>query len=480
MTISARHFTKYALIVVVLAGLATAGVAFAPWLRRYLARPAEAADASDAVAQLAPGKDAICLPAELATNLGIQTCKIEYSSSPVMLEMSGTLMFDADRLSHVHARFPGEIVELGPGDGRSPAVSFGQRVRKGQLLAVIWSRDLGEKKSDLIDALSQLRVDEESLARIARAAAEGSVPDRILKDNERKVEVDRIAVSRAVRILQSWRIPKAEIDEVRAEADRLARENKLPREKAADREEIVAQWAKLDVLAPLDGTVIERNVALGDLVDTNIDLFKVADLSRLRVVAHAYEEDLPSLDALKNDGAPGRVPSTLGGGRGWSVGIGSGPDAATRPGRFDQVGCIIDPNQHTAMVMGWVDNPDGRLRVGQFVTVRLAVPPPKPELVIPAAALCEEGGRTTVFLNPEGTHEYVRRQVVVSRRSGDKVFLRNQLTAEERQRGLELLQAGQLVVTSRIAQLTANLNGLKSAGRVPGTPGGAADKPAAD
>ena len=139
-----------------------------------------------------------------------------------------------------------------------------------------------------------------------------------------------------MRTLQSWRICKEEIDHVRAEADRLSPE------KAPDREEMVAQWAKLEVLSPLDGTVIERNVALGDLVDTNIDLFKIADLSRLRVVAHAYEEDLPSLDALKADR------------RAWSVAIGSGPDAATRQGRFDRVGCIIDPNQHTALVMGWV------------------------------------------------------------------------------------------------------------------------------
>jgi cobalt-zinc-cadmium efflux system membrane fusion protein len=303
-------------------------------------------------------------------------------------------------------------------------------------LAVIWSRDLGEKKSDLIDALSQLRLDEDSLARISRAAAEGSVPERILRDTERKVEADRIAVSRAVRTLQSWRISKEEIDKVRAEAERLARENRLPLAKTSDREEMVSQWAKLDVLSPLEGTVIERNVALGDLVDTNIDLFKVADLSRLRVVAHAYEEDLPALDALKKDR------------RAWSVAVGSGPEAVARPGRFDQVGCIIDPNQHTALVMGWVDSPDGQLRVGQFVTVHLEVPPPKSEVVIPAGALCEEGGQTTVFVHPEGTHDYVRRQVIVSRR-----------------RGLEPLPAGQLVVTSRIAQLTASLNGLKSAGK---------------
>ena len=91
---------------------------------------------------------------------------------------------------------------------------------------MIWSRDLGEKKSDLIDGLSQLRVDEDSLARISNAAVEGAVPERILQDTRRKVEADRIAVSRAVRTLQSWRISKEEIDQVRAEAERLvARED---------------------------------------------------------------------------------------------------------------------------------------------------------------------------------------------------------------------------------------------------------------
>ena len=329
---------------------------------------------SDAVfAELATGKDAICLSPELAANLGIQTCKVEYSSSPVMLEMSGTLMLDADHLSHVHARFPGEIVELGPGDDHSPAVSFGQRVRKGQLLAVIWSRDLGEKKSDLIDALSQLRMDE-------------GEPGADLQGLRPKVRFpsasSAIPSERSRPTASPFRGPcgrcKAGVFPRRRSTTCGPRPigSRAGNAASLDREEMVAQWAKLEVLAPLDGTVIERNVALGDLVDTNIDLFKIADLSRLRVVAHAYEEDLPSLDALKDDH------------RAWSVAVGSGPDAATRPGRFDQVGCIIDPNQHTAMVMGWVDNPDGRLRVGQFVTVHLEVPPPKSEVVIPASALC--------------------------------------------------------------------------------------------
>jgi cobalt-zinc-cadmium efflux system membrane fusion protein len=452
-----RGMLKYILTGILLASLIVGGVVGTQRLMRYLAPQTAEASGEGAAAQaarLVGEGETISLSPELAANLGVQTCKVEPSSSLVTLELSGTLVFDQDRLSHVHARFPGEIVELGAGDGQSPTVGFGQHVRKGQMLAVIWSHDLGEKKSELIDALSQLRVDEDSLARI-KAATDGAIPDRLIRDAERKVEADRIAGSKAVRTLQSWRISEQEIGEVRAEAARLLRE------KAQDREQLVRQWAKLEVLAPLDGVIIERNVALGDLVDTNLDLFKVADLSRLRVVAHAYEEDLPALDALTSDR------------RGWSVSVAGGGEAATRAGWFDRIGCIIDPNQHTALVMGWVDNADGRLRVGQFATVRLGVPPPTPELVIPAAALCEEGGRTTVFLHPEGSEQYTRREVVVSRRSGDHVYLRSRLTAEERSRGLEPLSPGQLVVTSRLAQLTANLNEVRSAGKP------AADKPGA-
>ncbi len=440
------------MVLVVLAAVVGAGIANRASLMSWWigVTTGAAADTSPVAApELAEGKDALALPAGVAKRLEVRTGPAQLSILPSTLELSGSLILDSDRLAHVHARFPGEVVALGnAGNGTRP-IAFGQHVRKGQLLAVIWSRDLGEKKSDLIDALSQLRVDEDSLARISKAAAEGAVPERILRDTERKVEADRIAVSRAVRILQSWRISKEEIDHVRSEATRLSRE------KTPDRDEMVAQWAKLDVVSPLDGVIIERNVVLGELVDTASDLFKVADLSRLGVLAYAYEEDLPTLDGL-----PARQ-------RAWSVTVGSGGDATTRIGRFDQVGCIIDPNQHTALVMGWVDNPDGKLRVGQFVTTRLEIPPPPGEVVVPASALCEESDRTCVFVQLDGKATYVRRSVAVTRRRGDKVYIRSQPKPEETRRGLEPLAPGEQVVVARVVELAASLDSLRQNGGAP-------------
>jgi cobalt-zinc-cadmium efflux system membrane fusion protein len=445
-----RRVPKGVVAIAAAMAVVIAAVVFLPRVKQRLAdaRGQESSDAPAASpAVLVDGHPAtLQLPSDVVRRFGIQTAKAESATQAMALELSGTLILDANRMSHVHARFPGEIVELGALDGSRP-VDFGAGVQKGQLLAVIWSRDLGEKKSDLVDGLSQLWVDEETWNRMSAAAQEGAIPDRTLRQAERQVEADRIVVARVMRTLETWRVPQEEIDAVRAEAQRLAKE----KGKGRAREEMVHQWARSEVRAPLAGVILERNAALGDLVDTTVDLFKIADLSRLRVVAHAYEEDLPALDAL---------PASQ---RHWSVQVGADAKLLPRSGNFDQIGRIIDPNQHTALVMGWVDNADGRLRVGQFITATVGLTPPKNEVAVPATAIVEEGSREILFVQPEGSPtQFTRRQVALARRAGPIVFVRGQLTAEQRRRGLEPLSVGERVVTAGVVQLTDAMRDLKS------------------
>jgi cobalt-zinc-cadmium efflux system membrane fusion protein len=325
-----------------------------PWLNAHLlagrTQP-EVDPPEEPSAGLVPGQpNAIRLPAKLAGRLGIETIAVQPGTQPVVLELAGTLALDANRLSHVHARFAAEMVQMGMVGPEPRAIDYEDLARQGQLLAVIWSRKLDEKKSELVDALSQLRPDRETLDRLRRASADGAIPNRTLREAERKVEADRMAVSRVERTLQTWRVTPEEIAALRAEAERLATTD------TPTREQMVEQWARLEVRAPLDGTILERNIALRDLVDTNLDLFKIGDLTRLRVMAQAYEEDLPALDALPEDQRP------------WMVEVPSDPKGPARPGRFEQIGHVIDPNQHTALVTGGVDNLRGHLRVGQFDT----------------------------------------------------------------------------------------------------------------
>jgi membrane fusion protein, heavy metal efflux system len=140
-------------------------------------------------------------------------------------------------------------------------------------------------------------------------------------------------------------------------------------------------------------------------------------------------------------------------------------DASIRPesGQFEQIGRIIDPNQHTALVMGWVDNTAGRLRVGQFITATVDLPPPGKEVAIPVAALVEQGDQQIVLVQPDPREpRFVRRRVAVVRRAGGMVFVQSEPTPAQRQRGIRPLRPGELIVISGAVQLTAALADLQS------------------
>ena len=443
---SRRAIWKYATAILVAAALAITGIVAFPLLReRLLASQANVASPADAAVELIPGDSpGLLLSREVPAALGIHSAPSTSASEARTLELPGTLILDANRLSHIHARFCGEVVQVGGDPDRDERIDVNEPIRKGQLLAVLWCRDLGEKKSELVDTLSQLRVDQQTYDQVQKSSSDGAIPDRTLREAKRRLETDLIARDRVLRTLELWRVTKGEIDALYAEADRQVRTGERPHAEA------INDWARFEIRAPLDGVLLERNVAKGDLVDTTLDLFKIADLTRLRVVAYAYEEDLPALDAIPENQ------------RRWTVAV-EAEGGESLSGGFDRISKIIDPNQHTALVMGWVDNKGGRYRIGQFVTVTVELPSAKGEVALPATALIDEGRQQIVFVQPDGkAPRYFPRRIAVSRRTAATLFVRNQLSSAERARGFLPLKPGELVVSSGAVQLFDTLKRLQS------------------
>src|SRR5262249_11572054 len=184
-----------------------------------------------------------------------------------------------------------------------------------------------------------------------------------------------------------------------------SRERGEQRDRAHDRD-----WAKVEVRSPLEGTILEKNVTVGDIVDTATDLYKIADLRTLAVWAHVYEDDLPALLALPPEE------------RTWEVRLPSDPSAAALKGSIERISEIIDPNQHTALAVGTVDNTDGRLRVGQFIMAEVTLPALPYEVIIPTRALIEDGHGSLVFVQEDPPRpRYTMRRVDVLRRLLDGV-----------------------------------------------------------
>jgi len=196
-------------------------------------------------------------------------------------------------------------------------------------------------------------------------------------------------------------------------------------------------------------------------VDNTVNLFQIADVSRLLVIASCPEDALPTLETFRD-------------GRGrWEVRTAGVASADGLPGTIDEIGYIIDPNQHTAVIKGYVENPGKHLRAGQYVSATVRIPPPDGVVEIPPDALVDDGRQSIVFVQPAAdAPHFVMRRVDVTHRFERTVFVRStpipeeaRLTPREAEEGLlpkEPLLPGERVLLSGAVELKAVLSDLEA------------------
>lgn len=441
--------------VIVLAVILGASLAYRPLLRYFKPRQPPKRRPESVLFKLVPGKpDALVLSDDAVTAIHLETIAVAPARAPDPLRLPGQLGLDPNNLVPVHSRFAGEVVEIGTYEEKETdehgkvtivkrQLRYGDPVKRNQILAMVWSTDIGQKKSELVDAISKYELDRKLLAKLESVGTD-FVPRIQIETARRNVEADRIAITAAERTLRSWRLTNDEIREVRSEALQIV--NQSPDTAAA------RTWAELEIRSPIDGNLVEKNVNAGTIVDTNDDLMKVADLSRIQVLASVYEEDLPFLDRMRPEE------------RHWEIDLKADAFDNRLPGKFETIGVAIDPYMHTGALIGWVDNAAHRLRTGQFVTATIKLPA-DPEMVeVPASALVEQGSTEAVFVETDAErHEVTRRIVAVTRPGQHWVFIRAQPNEKERAAGAQPLQVGEKVVMSGGLELNSELINLQNA-----------------
>jgi membrane fusion protein, heavy metal efflux system len=402
------------------------------------------------------------VPEAVRKGLGITQIEIaERAKQSRPLVLPGSTSLDPTRIMRVKTRFNAEVVEISkvPTARRTPSgetvlreLRTGDKVEKGQVLAVVWSIDVGSRKSDLVDALVQLWLDEARLRARIELWKNGNLPEDTLNQTRRDVVSDQNAADRAERTLRTWNVPEREIEAVREEA-KQAYQRKGKRDKEKER-----LWARSELVAPRDGTIVEQNVAVGEYVaDNTINLFTIADVDRMLVLASPPEDHLPTLLSLD----PDHLRWTL-----RTVGL------PPTEGPVDEIGYILDSSQHTAVLKGRIDNPKGRLRAGQYVSATIDLPPPPGVVEVPLTALAEDGKQSFVFVQADPKHHwYTMRRVLVTHRFEKTAFVRSslenlseeeakKLAEEQASLGLEAplpLQVGDRYLTSGVLELRAAL-----------------------
>jgi cobalt-zinc-cadmium efflux system membrane fusion protein len=298
----------------------------------------------------------------------------------------------------------------------------------------------------------------------------------------RNVQMDRNAIDRALHNLQVWNIPQEEIDALHEVAKKIGADKnawyQTPEGRWAKGEKQKTDgkidpdkyndnpWGKVTLVAPFEGIIVERNVVQHEIVqDPTTCLFQIADVKRMLVIANAPEDELPALNALINS----RNPED----RQWKVRtVGPAPITGLK-GPIEEISYLIDPNMHTAVVKGYINNPGEQIRAGQYVSATIALPPPKDVVEVPMDAVVEDGKYCVVFVQPDPTKsEYAMRRVQVTHRFESTAFVRSKpftdrekLSAEEKDLGLqslEPLRPGERILKSGVGELKAALLDLES------------------
>jgi multidrug efflux pump subunit AcrA (membrane-fusion protein)/rubrerythrin len=137
----------------------------------------------------------------------------------------------------------------------------------------------------------------------------------------------------------------------------------------------------LQMLAPADGFVIEKDVVQGQMVEAGATLYRLADLGIVWVFAQVYEQDLPFVQL----------------GQEATVKLASLPDREFR-GRVTFIYPNVDEKTRTAKVRLEFENPGYFLKPGMFVSAQIVSELKPSVLLVPDSAVLRSGDKNTVFV----------------------------------------------------------------------------------
>jgi multidrug efflux pump subunit AcrA (membrane-fusion protein) len=144
-------------------------------------------------------------------------------------------------------------------------VQLGDHVKKGQVLATLWSAELAETKSRFIAAVTSLMFEEDQLLALRRQYAAATT----ITQAEQRLVMDRASLERAELGLRALQLEDGEIDSLRHAAEQL--------HDASANHCRASNWAQWEVHCPRDGVIVRVAAGDGQTVRSGAVLFEIAE-----------------------------------------------------------------------------------------------------------------------------------------------------------------------------------------------------------
>ncbi|MCP4007245.1 MAG: efflux RND transporter periplasmic adaptor subunit [bacterium] len=303
-----------------------------------------------------PGRSVV-IDSATVQNIGVKTLTIERRDLARSVRAVGRIAYDERRVAHVHTKVQGWVEKL--------FIDFiGQTVKRGEPLLEIYSPELVATQEELL------------LAARYRDATEGSPFDDVRGGGESLFAATK-------RRLALWDVPERDIQ-------RLLETGEVKR--------------TLTLYAPASGVVTQLGVRSGMEVRPNLNLYTIADLSRVWVLADIYEYELPWL-ALGQQAA---------------IELRSLPGEWMR-GELSYIAPFLDAKTRTAEVRFELDNKDGKLKPEMFGNTVITGAPHSDVIAVPTDAIIRSGTRAIAVVSL-GEGRFEPRDIQLGLDTGDGWF----------------------------------------------------------
>ncbi|VAV84977.1 Cobalt/zinc/cadmium efflux RND transporter, membrane fusion protein, CzcB family [hydrothermal vent metagenome] len=297
-------------------------------------------------------EDIVRISKEEMKEFGIELATAGQGKLQVYVNLPGEVVPNADRLAHIVPRMSGIVREV--------RKTLGQKVRAGEVMAVIESRELADIKSAYLAAKERIFLAEATYKREEKLWKKKISPEREYLEARQALAESKIELRSAEQKLHTLGFTDKYMEQLPAHSD--------------------IAFTRYEITAPFDGTVIEKHVAQGEAVEDNYKIFVVADLRSVWIDLDIYQKDISLVR------------------KGQSVIISAGHGLPDVRSRISYVGPLVGEETRTALARVVLPNKGGRWRPGLFVTAKVATSEAEVPVVVPKAAIQMVEGKDSVFV----------------------------------------------------------------------------------
>jgi cobalt-zinc-cadmium efflux system membrane fusion protein len=286
---------------------------------------------------------------------GIRAATVAGGQLTRHLHVPGTIVPSANNTARIAVKIPGIVAEL--------RKSLGDKVAKGEIVAMLDSRDIADTKGEYLAARVSAHLQKTLYER-----------DKALREKQISSE-------------QQYLRSQASYQELKVKEDAARRKLVFlglgPAEIDALPNQPEAQFESQEIRSPIAGTIVERRVDLGAAVgrdNLETELYSVVDMSKVWIDLAVTPGDLPLVH------------------EGQMVGIRTDAIDEGAHGRIVFIGPVLDQNTRAARVVAELGNPEETWRPGFFVAAEIEISDKAVRVLVPADAIQSLEGKPSVFV----------------------------------------------------------------------------------